>query len=345
MGTPKDTDTTTTPTVTTKPNQCVYNQFVYEPGQMIGIVLVREDCFLVHGDKDSEIKKKSVDCPSTTRPDTSTVSDIFITTINDNVNTTTPIVVSTTEIVEKQCEWNHLQFTPGQIIGTVNSDGTCFMVYCDENSEIVNKTVECTSTTTPEVTSEEVVTTTTGEVVTTTTGEVVKTTTEEVVRTTTGKVVTTTTGEVVTVTPRQVTPSVCEWKNFVYGPGDVIGIVVVESGCVLVYCDLDSNIANKTVNCPTTASSTSTSPVVTTETTKYCQYNNFQYMPGQEVGKVVFQGKCYVVYCDSNSKIVKKAVQCDTTPTPEVTDTTSTPEDTENTTTPIYIDTTTTPIV
>merc|ERR1712096_375332 len=200
MGTPKDTDTTTTPTVTTKPNQCVYNQFVYEPGQMIGIVLVREDCFLVHCDKNSEIKKKSVACPSTTRPDTSTVSDIFTTTINDNVNTTTPIVVSTTEIVEKQCKWNHLQFTPGQIIGTVNSDGTCFMVYCDETSEIVNKTVECTTTTTTEVTSEEVVTTTTEEVVTTTTGEVVTTTT--------GEVVTVTTGEVVTVTPRQVTPSV-----------------------------------------------------------------------------------------------------------------------------------------
>ena len=62
--------------------------------------------------------------------------------------------------------------------------------------------------------------------------------------------------------------------------GDVIGIVVVESGCVLVYCDLDSNIANKTVNCPTTASSTSTPFVETTEPTKYCQYNNFQYMPG-----------------------------------------------------------------
>ena len=28
-----------------------------------------------------------------------------------------------------------------------------------------------------------------------------------------------TTEEVVTVTPRQVTPSVSEWKNFVYGPG------------------------------------------------------------------------------------------------------------------------------
>ena len=109
----------------------------------------------------------------------------------------------------------------------------------------------------------------------------------------------------VTVTPRQVTPSVCEWKNFVYAPGkfnlrnknhqqnikltnnlffritgDVIGIVVVDSGCVLVYCDLDSNIANKTVNCPTTASSTSTPFVETTEPTKYCQYNNFQYMPG-----------------------------------------------------------------
>merc|ERR1712096_193052 len=234
MGTtPKYIDTTT-PIVTTKPNQCVYNQFIYEPGQMIGIVLVREDCFLVYCDKDSEIKKKSVACPSTARPDTSTVSDIFTTTINDNVNTTTPIVVSTTEIVEKQCKWNHLQSTPGQIIGTVNSDGTCFMVYCDENSEIINKTVECTTTTTPEVTSEEVVTTTTVEVVTATTGEVV----------------TTATGEVVTVTPRQVTPSVCEWKNFVYGPGDVIGIVVVESGCVLVYCDLDRNIANKTVNCP-----------------------------------------------------------------------------------------------
>ena len=39
----------------------------------------------------------------------------------------------------------------GQIIGKVSSDGTCFMVYCDENSEVVNKTVECTSTITPEV--------------------------------------------------------------------------------------------------------------------------------------------------------------------------------------------------
>ena len=35
----------------------------------------------------------------------------------------------------------------GQLIGKVSSDGTCFMVYCDENSEIVNKTVECTTTT------------------------------------------------------------------------------------------------------------------------------------------------------------------------------------------------------
>ena len=65
--TPEDIDTTTV-ILTTKPNQCVYNQFVYEPGQMIGIVLVREDCFLVYCDKDSEIKKKSVACPSTTRP-------------------------------------------------------------------------------------------------------------------------------------------------------------------------------------------------------------------------------------------------------------------------------------
>lgn len=64
---PVDVDTTT-PIVTTKPKQCVYNQFVYEAGQMIGIVLVREDCFLVYCDKNSEIKKKSVDCPSTTRP-------------------------------------------------------------------------------------------------------------------------------------------------------------------------------------------------------------------------------------------------------------------------------------
>ena len=31
-----------------------------------------------------------------------------------------------------------------------------------------------------------------------------------------------TTEEVVTVTPRQVTPSVCEWKNFVYAPGNFI---------------------------------------------------------------------------------------------------------------------------
>merc|ERR1719489_438167 len=254
---------------------------------MIGIVLVREDCFLVYCDKNSEIKKKSVDCPSTTRPDTSTVTDIFTTLPDDNDDTTTPFVVTTTEIVEKHCEWNHLQFTPGQFIGTVTSDGICFMVYCDENSEIVNKTVECTSTTQPEVT----------------------------------------TTEVVTITPRQVTPSVCEWKNFVYAPGDVIGIVVVESGCVLVYCDLDSNIANKTVNCPTTASSTSTPSIDTTEPTKYCQYNNFQYMPGQEVGTVEFQGTCYLVYCGSNSKISKKEVQCEspvnTTTTPVDVDTTT----------------------
>ena len=45
-----------------------------------------------------------------------------------------------------------------------------------------------------------------------------KVTSVEVV-TTTG---TTTTEEIVTVTPRQVTPSVCEWKNFVYGPGNSI---------------------------------------------------------------------------------------------------------------------------
>ena len=61
-------ETTTTLIVTTKPKQCIYNQFVYQPGQMIGIVLVREDCFLVYCDKDSEIKKKSVACPSTTTP-------------------------------------------------------------------------------------------------------------------------------------------------------------------------------------------------------------------------------------------------------------------------------------
>ena len=55
-----------------------------------------------------------------------------------------------------------------------------------------------------------------------------KVTSVEVV-TTTG---TTTTEEIVTVTPRQVTPSVCEWKNFVYGPGDSIENYVLKKSVV-----------------------------------------------------------------------------------------------------------------
>ena len=41
-----------------------------------------------------------------------------------------------------------------------------------------------------------------------------------------------TTEEVVTVTPRQVTPSVCEWKNFVYGPGNSIKNKVLKNSVV-----------------------------------------------------------------------------------------------------------------
>ena len=175
---------------------------------MIGIVLVREDCFLVYCDKDSEIKKKSVDCPSTTRPVSwfgfltfkiklykrnIVVFYKLLLKLYQNLRTQPQLLIflkqhlMTTSIQQHQSLLQQLKLLKniangitysllqviflflndsflcfivlfnlnnlfsGQIIGTVNSDGTCFMVYCDENSEVVNKTVQCTSTNTPEV--------------------------------------------------------------------------------------------------------------------------------------------------------------------------------------------------
>ncbi len=56
----------------------------------------------------------------------------------------------------------------------------------------------------------------------------------------------------------------------------------------------------------------STTPEVTTPT-PYCVYNNFQYMPGDQIGKVEFNGECYFVYCDSDSTIKKDKIACPTT--------------------------------
>ena len=39
-----------------------------------------------------------------------------------------------------------------------------------------------------------------------------------------------------------------KWKSL----GDKIGLVIVESGCYMVYCDEYFQIANKSVDCPTT---------------------------------------------------------------------------------------------
>ena len=57
---------------------------------------------------------------------------------------------------------------------------------------------------------------------------------------------------------------------------------------------------------------------------------------GQEIGKVMFNGVCYLVYCDMDSKVVKKSVECQTT-IPEEPTTTSVPV------TSIPYETTTTP--
>merc|ERR1739840_27684 len=62
-------------------------------------------------------------------------------------------------------------------------------------------------------------------------------------------------------------------------------------------------------------------PASTTPSTKRCVYNNFQYTPGEEIGKVKFNGRCYLVYCDLDSRIAKKSVECQTTPPTEKTTT------------------------
>ena len=48
-------------------------------------------------------------------------------------------------------------------------------------------------------------------------------------------------------------------------------------------------------------------------------------LTGEEIGKVVFNGVCYLVYCDENSNIKKNTVECETT---LPTESTTTPEDT-----------------
>merc|ERR1739842_215105 len=68
-GTTPTTTEVTTPQVTTPTaERCIYKEFVYEPGQMIGIVMIQENCFLVYCDMQSQIRKKSTSCPTTTTP-------------------------------------------------------------------------------------------------------------------------------------------------------------------------------------------------------------------------------------------------------------------------------------
>merc|ERR1739842_144262 len=162
----------------------------------------------------------------------------------------------------------------------------------------------------------------------------------------------TTTPEVkITTTPATTIKPYCIYNNFEYMPGQEIGKVMFNGVCYLVYCDMDSKVVKKSVECQTTIpeESTTTSVPVTsipyestttpastttpedkTTTTPvttikpYCIYNNFEYMPGQEIGKVMFNGVCYLVYCDMDSKVVKKSVECQTT-IPEESTTTSVP--------------------
>merc|ERR1739840_76629 len=341
MGPEVTTPTTpevTTPEVTTPTvEQCTYKNFVYEPGQMIGIVMMQENCFLVLCDKDSQIRKKRVSCPTTTTPAETTTSSIIIeetttpigsTTTAEIIETTTPenVIETTTPFKEEFCVWNHFNYEAGQIIGTVITDGHCYLVYCDQDSNIANRTVECSTTTT------ETATTTTPEPIVSTTGETEDTTTPIVptttpIRVTTRRVIDTTppvtftsrpfstTPDVHTTTPgiETTTPSICKYKDFMYNPGDVIGIIVVKSGCYLMYCDSNSHLADKTTtpyNTPdtTTPEDKTTTPFETPASTtpgkNRCVYNNFEYTPGQEIGKVKFNGRCYVISCDLDSKIV-----------------------------------------
>merc|ERR1739842_210066 len=102
-----------------------------------------------------------------------------------------------------------------------------------------------------------------------TTRRVIDTTTP-FVSTTTKETETPTTPVIPTTTPEieTTTQSICKYKDFMYNPGDVIGIIVVKSGCYLMYCDSNSHLANKTVNCPPTTApeteATSTTPASTT---------------------------------------------------------------------------------
>merc|ERR1739842_262388 len=192
-------------------------------------------------------------------PDTTTPED----------KTTTPFETpASTTPSTKRCVYNNFQYTPGEEIGKVKFNGRCYLVYCDLDSRIAKKSVECQTTpptektttapTTPEGTTPEGTTPTTPEV-----------TTPEGTTPTTPEVTTPTTPEV--TTPEVTTPTVeqCTYKNFVYEPGQMIGIVMMQENCFLVLCDKDSQIRKKRVSCPTTTTlaETTTSSIIIEETT------------------------------------------------------------------------------
>merc|ERR1739840_15484 len=192
--------------------------------------------------------------------------------------TTTPVETpASTTPSTKRCVYNNFQYTPGQEIGKVKFNGRCYLVYCDLDSRIAKKSVECQTTTTTEKTT-------------------TAPTTPEV---TTPEGTTPTTPEV--TTPEGTTPTTeqCTYKNFVYEPGQMIGIVMMQENCFLVLCDKDSQIRKKRVSCPTTTTpaETTTSSIIIEETTtpigstttqgiivtttpvpedKYCVYKHFQ---------------------------------------------------------------------
>merc|ERR1739842_273225 len=139
-------------------------------------------CFLIYCDKDSQIRKKSTSCPTTTTPaETTPIIDVTTTPAKKTPSidptttpaektpiidptttpaektpsidpTTTPEVTTTPVPEDKYCVYKHFQYTQGQIIGTVITEGTCYLIYCDDNFTISKKTVECT-TTAPETTT------------------------------------------------------------------------------------------------------------------------------------------------------------------------------------------------
>merc|ERR1739842_65156 len=105
-------------------------------------------------------------------------------------------------------------------IGRTEFRGTCYLVYCNEQLKVVKKSVACSQTTT-----EPKKTTPTPTTPGVTTPEGTTPTTPEV---TTPEGTTPTTTEV--TTPQVTTPTAerCIYKEFVYEPGQMIGIVMMQ---------------------------------------------------------------------------------------------------------------------